>query len=90
MMSEPHVFILNIMQVDIQCITSDSVNICVTSCFVQDMIDVVGALECGCAAKSQDDRDKLCQQQGHILQWLRHKLPTHGELCQVCFRLMPG
>ena len=50
---------------------------------LQDVIDVIGALESGSAAKSQEVRDQSCQQQGQILQWLRHKLPTNTELCQV-------
>lgn len=48
-------------------------------------MDVVDALDAAAAAKSKEERLQLNQQQGKILQWLRHKLPTNADLAQVAF-----
>lgn len=46
-------------------------------------MDLVDALDAAAAAQSGEQRDQLCRQQGQLLQWLRHKLPTNAELAQV-------
>ena len=47
------------------------------------MVDLVDAVDAAAAAQSQGLRYQLCQQQGQLLQWLRHKLPTNADLAQV-------
>lgn len=52
---------------------------------LQAVVDLVDALDAAAAAKSKDERQQLCLYEGQILQWLRNKLPTNADLCQVFF-----
>ncbi|KAL3136619.1 hypothetical protein ABBQ38_005859 [Trebouxia sp. C0009 RCD-2024] len=57
---------------------------------LQAVVDVVDALDAAAAAKSKEERLQLNQQQGKILQWLRHKLPTNADLAQGWLKQMKG
>ena len=50
---------------------------------LQAVVDLVDCVDAAAAAQSQEQRNELCQQQGQLLQWLRHKLPTRADLAQV-------
>ena len=41
------------------------------------------AMDAAAAAQSQEQQNQLCEQQGQLLQWLRHRLPTNADLAQV-------
>ena len=51
---------------------------------LQAIVDLADALEAASLGKSREQQQQLCQQQGQLLQWLRHKLPTNTDLAQVC------
>ena len=50
---------------------------------LQAVVDLVDCVDAAAAAQSQEQRNELCQQQGQLLQWLRHKLPTNADVAQV-------
>ena len=47
---------------------------------LQAVVDLVDAAAAG---RSREQQQQLLQQQGQLLQWLRHKLPTNMDLAQV-------
>lgn len=55
----------------------------VTLILSQAVVDLVDALDAAAAAQSQEQLLQLYQQQGQLLHWLRHKLPTNADLAQV-------